>query len=463
MINELQLNQRINAAKNLQKNASGKAQAAGNQLPEGQIAYILKGYPRLSEVFITNEIHLLERQGMKLQLFVIKKENEPKTHPVVAKIKAPMHILPKMTSLTNTPFGRWCRENMPAYIAAHRKVVVRRPLRYLKTLTKAVWMCFRYRSETTGKPKKVFFKEFLQAGFVANGLLEAGNVTHLHAHFCHGSTTVAMLASKLTDIPYSFTAHAKDIYLPALNPGDLLQKKIDGAKFVVTCTGANRIHLQKLNRFGTPIFAIRHGLDIGHFAPVRSTENGQKPLILAVGRFVKKKGFEHLVSACKTLKDRGVAFRCHIVGEADAEKPVIANMLKSFELEEDVLLKDAVTQAELRDLYQRADIFALPCQVVENGDRDGIPNVLAEAMAMEMPVVSTPISGIPELVTNGEDGLLVPQRDPVALADALENLLRDGKLRQEIGNAGRRKILRMFDSDVTTEMLKEVFLASMSS
>ncbi len=429
-----------------------------------EIAYILKGYPRLSEVFITNEIYLLEQMGLRLRIFVIKKANEAKCHPVVQKIKAPVTYLPKMTSLTQTPFGQWLGQNLPAVLPAHRELLKARPARYLKTLSKALWRSLRFRSGRWRGPKKVFIKEFLQAGFIAFHLLEAGNVRHLHAHFCHGSTTVAMFVSELSGLPFSFTAHAKDIYLPALNPGKLLQLKMQKARFVATCTGANRDHLQKISRNGTPIFAIRHGLDVGHFAPVKRDKSLHAPLmILAVGRFVKKKGFVFLVQACKLLKDRGLSFTCHIIGEPDEQSRLIQKMITEYDLSGIVRVHNGMTQAELREFYQQADIFALPCRVMENGDRDGIPNVLAEAMAMEMPVISTAISGIPELITHGEDGFLIPEKDPYALAKALEFLLENRSLREQLGKAARRKILRIFDSATTTEMLKEVFLASIKS
>jgi len=429
-----------------------------------EVAYILKGYPRLSEVFITNEIYLLEQMGLRLRIFVIKKATEEKSHPVVQKINAPVTYLPKMTSLTKTPFGQWLKENVPAVLPAHRALFKDRPAIYLKTFGKALWRSLRFRSGRWRGPKKVFFKEFLQAGFIAFHLLEAGNVRHLHAHFCHGSTTVAMFVSELSGLPFSFTAHAKDIYLPSLNPGKLLQLKIQKARFVATCTGANREHLQKISSNGTPIFAIRHGLDVGHFAPVKKDKSLHAPLtILAVGRFVKKKGFVFLVQACKLLKDRGLSFNCHIIGEPDEQSSLIQEMIQKYDLSGVVHIRSGMTQAELREFYQHADIFALPCRVMENGDRDGIPNVLAEAMAMEVPVVSTAISGIPELITHGADGLLIAEKDPYALANALETLLTNVDLREQLGKAARQKILRIFDSATTTEMLKEVFLASIKS
>lgn len=424
---------------------------------KAEIGYILKGYPRLSEVFITNEIYLLEQAGVKLRLFSIKRETETHSHAVAQAIRAQVTYLPQVLSLTENKFSFWLRDTLPRFARAHFALFKQKPLAYVRTLAQALAMCLRYRSGAWWQPKKVFIKEFLQAGYIAREVLASGSIRHLHAHFCHGSANIAMFVSRLAGVPFSFTAHAKDIYQDKLNPGDLLPVKIHRAKFVATCTAANKAHLDSISLNGTPIHAIYHGLDTELFtpAPLRS----ESPRILAVGRLVEKKGFEYLVRACRLLKDEGFAFHCQIVGEEGEHSRFIKGLIKEQRLDDIVTLHGPATHHELREIYRRATIFALPCQIAEDGDRDGIPNVLAEAMACGLPVISTNISGIPELITDRVDGLLIPQKNVAALAEALATLLRDADLRQRLGAAAREKICRIFDAKKNTLVLKELIVS----
>lgn len=432
-----------------------------------KIGYILKGYPRTSETFITNEIRLLEKMGVGLCIFSVKKLEGEQNHAMVKDITAPLTYLPQADPLSEARFSTWLIDNVPKFSASHRQLFKKKPLAYLKVLLECLAMSFQYRHHFFELPRSVFIKEFLQAGYIANATLEAPDIQHLHAHFCHGSTTIAMFASEITGIPFSFTAHAKDIYLKELNPGKLLQRKMRRAEFLVTCTGANEEHLQKLAPKGTKIHKIYHGLDTQLFA-----NNGQAapkmnadgiPVILSVGRLVEKKGFNYLIQACAILKKRGHRFRCQIVGGGDDYTNTLIQMTKDLELEETVSLSGAVTQEALRDIYQQATVFALPCLVVGNGDRDGIPNVLVEAMAMRVPVISTNISGIPELIDHNVNGLLVPEKNALAMADAIEQLLINPGLRQQLGDAGRVRVCKDFDSQVTTLDLKELFVARLAT
>lgn len=421
-----------------------------------RVGYILKGYPRISEVFISNEIYLLEQLGLNLRVFSVKPSEDTSRHASIKRIKAPVDYLPQVTSLSNSSFLLWLWQNLPAFKASHLALMKLRTRAYLKTLLGAVKMCLVYRSSPFAFPKKAFIKEFLQAGIIALEALRDGSVRHFHAHFCHGATTIALFASQMAGLPFSFTAHAKDIYLKKLNPRDLLRIKLKKAKFVCTCTAANKAYLEAICPDGAPVHLIYHGLNTELFRPVLGERQGLQ--ILAIGRFVAKKGFTFLIEACRILKDRGYEFNCRVVGEAGEQSSTVQRLIKELNLEDTISLQGAVIQEELQEIYQSATIFALPCQIVENGDRDGIPNVLAEAMANELPVVSTNISGIPELVTNGIDGLLVPQKNAAALADAIERLLQDQPLRQRLGQAARAKICRIFDSKKNTVALRDLFV-----
>ena len=431
--------------------AAHAALAAG---PE--VAYILKGYPRLTETFIANEILLLESTGMRLRLFSAAQPDESRVQGVVGRIAAPVHYLPDVTSLSQTSLVQWLRLNLGKFTAAHRELVLMRPGAYARALGLAVAMCWRYRRGLLA-PRKVYLKEFLQAGAIALQILQHGRVRHLHAHFCHGATTITWFVSVLTGIPFSFTAHAKDLYVDELNPGDLLRRKLAAAAFATTCTAANHAHLMRMAGPDSRVWLVYHGLDVDYFSPRWKPTCGDAPTILSVGRFVEKKGFQFLVEACARLRQGGLRFRCLLVGDRGDQSERIDQLIHELDLTETVFIHDGVTQDELRDLYAQASVFALPCQVVASGDRDGIPNTLAEAMAMAIPVVSTAISGIPELVDHGIQGLLVPPGDSAALASALQRVLSAPALAAALGTAGRAKVCAMFNSRRTIRELHELF------
>jgi glycosyltransferase involved in cell wall biosynthesis len=428
----------------------------------GTVAYVMNGYPRLSETFITHEIYQLERMGLPLRLFSVKREREEKVHPVVAAVRAPLTYLPDATTLSGTTLARWMVRNLPVFWRGNAAVARRHPLRYLRTLAAALAMCWRYRPRGEGiRLRKVFVKEFLQAGQIAAELLRAGDVGHLHGHFCHGVATITWFASRLTGIPFSFTAHAKDIYQADLNPGDLLERKLNAARFVATCTCANASVLRARHSRPDEVHAIYHGLDTDYFSPVPQSGGQRMPIILSVGRFVEKKGFDHLIEACAHLKRDGVRFGCVIVGERGDAYDGICRLIEQRGLGDFVKLRGAVAQDELRDMYRLARVFALPCQVTADGDRDGFPNVLAEAMATGVPVVSTAISGIPEMIDDGAHGLLVQSGDARALADALRRVLGDDALHARLAKAGRQRVCERFDSRRTTLALRDLFLAQL--
>ncbi|MFQ5449580.1 MAG: glycosyltransferase family 4 protein [Nitrospinaceae bacterium] len=422
-----------------------------------EIAYILKGFPRLSETFITNEIYLLERMGLNLRVYSVKDPREKKVHTKVRQLVTPVQYLPETTSLSNRNLFMWLFENLPAFAASHFQLIRLTPGTYITTFLQMFVMCWKYRTGFFAKPRKIFIKEFLQAGHIAVEILRSGRTRHLHGHFSHGSTTITAFVSKITGLPFSFTAHAKDIYQTKLNPGDLLRRKLNAAAFVVTCTEANKQYLQDLCPNGKKVNTIYHGLDTSYFAPREKETPAQPATILSVGRFVEKKGFTYLIEACRKLKDRGMDFKCLIVGEKGEQYELALQMIQSLNLEDTITLKSEVTQNELRGIYQRSTLFALPCQITDDGDRDGIPNVLVEAMAMGIPAVSTNISGIPELIQDGVNGVLVPQRDADALAGALGRLLQDKNLRDKLGQASRDTVCRTFDSKRTIGTLNHLF------
>ncbi len=440
--------------------------AAGPRAPT-RVAYVMNGFPRLSETFIAHEIHQLERLGLSMRLYAVKNEREPMVHPVVASIRAPLVFLPEVTSLSGTTLPAWLRRNAGAYGRAHAALLVRRPLAWLSTLGTALALAWRHRPRETGRRfalRKVFVKEFVQAGWIAHAVRTEGDVSHLHGHFCHGVATITWFASRMSGLPFSFTAHAKDIYQAELNPGRLLERKLGAARFVATCTCANAQVLRARHARPGEVHAIYHGLDTEWFSPRRSTSSAatsdvdsRVPVLLAVGRLVEKKGFDRLVEACALLRDRGLAFTCRIVGEEGSAGAQLRAHVARLDLAGCVAFTGPMSQDRLREVYREARVFALPCRVMDDGDRDGFPNVLAEAMAMGVPVVTTPVSGIPEMIDHGVHGLLV-DGTPAELADAIARLLTDDALHAQLAASARQRICERFDSRRTTVALHELFV-----
>jgi glycosyltransferase involved in cell wall biosynthesis len=424
---------------------------------DGTVAYVVKGFPRLSETFIASEIYRLEQAGLPLRLFVLKpvEEHERRErHAVVRRIRARPVYLPATSSLSGVPRLRWLARNLPAFMPALDRIARRRPLGLLGAASAALMDSLRARRLWWSLPRKVFMREFLLGVALADRLLEAGDVRHLHAHFAHGTTTVTWYASRITGVPFSFTGHARDIYTEKLNPGDLLRRKLRAARFVVTCTEANRRHLKELAD-GRPVHLVYHGLN-ADFTRILA-EAGAAPArngrfrVLAVGRLVAKKGLDVLVEAVGILVDRGLPVEAVIVGHPAPLEPEVAPQLErriaELGLAGRVRLVGAMSQSNLFDEYRRASVFCLPCRVADSGDRDGIPNVMVEAMACAVPVVGTDLSGIPELVVHGRNGLLVPPEDPAAVADALLRLYADPALARELGREAEATVLARFDGD----------------
>ena len=428
-------------------------------LGEGIVGYILKGYPRLSEPFIANEIHLLETMGVELALFSIKQGDRGPSHAVVDKIRAPVSYVPVVSSVSKSTLIGWLWNNGAQFLPALGSLLKRRPVKVFAVLGQAVRMSWRYRNRSWLKPKKAIIKEFLQASDIAAKVLKHGRIAHLHGHFCHEATTVTMFVSELTNIPFSFTAHAKDLYERRLNPGDLLEHKFAQARFVATCTEANLDYIRRRVPDADNVYTIYHGLDVQAFRPVvRHGDAAGSPLIIAVGRFVEKKGFRYLIDACALLKRRNIDFQCLIVGERGDQYEPIVRQISEFEVGSMVTLQEPVSQEELRNLYARATVFALPCLVTDSGDRDGIPNVVAESMAMGLPVICSRVSGIPEIVSHRENGWLVEEKDAEQLADGLAALLLDAALRERLGRAARATICDVFDSSRTTHQLRALLV-----
>jgi len=409
------------------------------QRSEASFAYLIRMFPQTSETFVANEILHQERLGLSLKVYSCRRPVDRVTHAVVRLIQSPVHYLPDPLWKSTLPILRTMlavRRRNPRGFGVALRFTARKSLRELSIER---------------------WKRLLQASCLAWELQEDG-IRHIHAHFAHTATDITWLASMITGIPFSFTGHAKDVYTARHRD---LQEKLDAAEFAVTCTGANVDYLSEIagpQHMGKLKLAY-HGVDLDKFNYRETEPPHDLPLILSVGRLVKKKGFGDLVAALGLLRDRGVRFRALIVGDGE-ERKAIEEQVSALGLDDLVSLPGSVTQEELVPIYAQATVFALPCRVLDDGDRDGLPNVLLESMSIGLPVVTTPISGIPEAVRHGENGLLVPERDVAALAAALELLLSDPELRHRLGANARQTIAAEMSVDAMAERLAGLFFGA---
>ena len=402
-----------------------------------KIVVVLKGYPRLSETFIAQELLGLERAGFDLILFALRRPTDAQRHPVHDEIKAPVHYLPE-------------------YL--HRE-----PVRVLRSLFAALprpgfWRALK--SLAADIPRDFTRNRVRRFGqalvLAAEWPQDAG---WLHAHFVHTPASVTRYASQLRGQPWSCSAHAKDIWTSA--DWDLAGK-LSSARWTVTCTQTGFDRLKKLANGSSSVHLSYHGLDLdrfGSFDAARKQHDGSAPdepvLILSVGRAVAKKGYDTLLEALALLPG-DLAWRFeHIGGGEELER--LKALARKLGLEGRVSWKGALAQKEVLEHYRSADIFALACRITADGDRDGLPNVLVEAASQRLACVSTDISGVPELLSSDETGLLIPSENPAALAQALERLIRDPALRARLGDAAERRVRGNFDHMASIGQLKDLF------
>lgn len=372
-----------------------------------RIGYVLKRFPRFSETFILNELLALQARGIAVQVFSLLTPPEEPRHARLADLRAPVTYLTKSPAIP-----------LPEIAATD-------PL-------------------FAGNDPATIATLHAKAARVAH-LARLAGITHLHAHFGSDPATVALLAARELGGTFSFTAHARDIYHTYISaPVDAAKRraKLREAAFTVTVSDFNAAHLRALcPEAAHRIHRIYNGIDLSLFAPSDTVVPGR---ILAVGRLVEKKGFAILLRACALLRDRGIGFDCQIIGDGPLQG-ALSDQILTLGLRDRVTLAGPMPQERLAQTLGTAAIAVLPCVITPDGDRDGLPTVLLEAMGKAIPVVTTTVTGGPEIVANGETGLLCPPRDPVALADALAALLADPDRARAMGAAGRLRAERLFD------------------
>ena len=392
-----------------------------------RIGYVVKRYPRFSETFIVNELLAHQAAGAEVEIFALRPPNDTHFQDAIARVRAPVCYLPH-AGLKAKDFFSTMRRFEPQ----------------LDRLTSGLSACWD--ADVVD----------VHQGMLLARELRARGIEHLHAHFASSPTTVARLAARFAGIGFSFTAHAKDIFNEDVDSKDLTVKLNDAAA-VVTVSDYNARHLHRLARGSDPnIVRIYNGLDLDTFDFQSPLE--RPPLVVGVGRLVEKKGFVDLIDACASMAQAGRRFRCRIIGTGPLE-PALRAQIGKLGLEDRVSLTGPLPQHEMRKEVRDAAVLAAPCVVGDDGNRDGLPTTLLEAMALGTPSVSTDVTGIPEAVRHDDTGLIVPQHDPKRLADALVGLLDRPRLRERLATNARRLIEAECDVSKSAGRLRAVFSA----
>ena len=390
-----------------------------------KVGYIMSRFPKITETFILFEMLAVERQGIHVEVYPLLHEHTEVIHPEARDFVEKAHFIPF--------FNR-------AILIAHWHYMRYKPGVYFKTLATLLrenWGSRRFFFGAIGLfPKAVYFSK----------VMEAAGIQHVHAHFASHPAAAAYTIHKLTGIPYSFTAHGSDLH----RDQHMLREKVAEASFVVPISEYNRemILAECQGQFGDKVIVIHCGVDTQVFQPIdqspTANQENRRFTIVCIGTLHEVKGQTFLIEACRLLEDRGIDFVCHFVGDGPDET-MLVKQAEEAGLGESVRFHGRLTREEVSALLQQADVLATPSVPTSNGRREGIPVVLMEAMSSGVPAVASRISGIPELVVDGETGLLVPAGDPLALAKALERLYGDRQLRYRLSRNGRLKVINEFD------------------
>jgi glycosyltransferase involved in cell wall biosynthesis len=396
------------------------------------IAFVLKGYPRLSETFIAQEIAALERRGLDIHIVSLRRPSDARRHPVHEEIRAPVLYLPEYLLLEPwRVFRAWLAvRKRPGYPAAFS----------------AWWRDLR-RDPT---PNRV--RRFGQALVLAAEL--PPGITRLHAHFLHTPASVARYGARLTGLPWSGSAHAKDVWT---TPEWEKREKLAECDWLVTCTEVNRDHLARLSPPGR-VELVYHGLDLARFSPPPSRPAGaaqDEVRILSVCRLVEKKGVDVLLEALARLPSDPPWRLTHVGGGPLSNE--MKRQAHALGIADRITWRGPLAQRELLEVYRNSDVFALASRVARDGDRDGLPNVLMEAQSQGLACVATRVSAIGELIRDGVSGLLVAENDAAALAAALASLIASPARRRALGEAGEARVRAHFALESNLDRLARRF------
>ncbi|MGK0175421.1 MAG: colanic acid/amylovoran biosynthesis glycosyltransferase [Ulvibacter sp.] len=400
-----------------------------------KIAYITSHFPKLSETFILLEMVELKKLGFEPIVYSLIQEQENTVH---AEVDSFLH---------KARFGG--RASLGGILTAQLYWLRRAPLKYLSTWLRAFYENlfsprFLMRSLVVVPTASWFAKEML-----------SNEINHIHAHWATHSTLAAWVANRLTNIPYSFTAHANDIFVDQT----MLVEKIKKAEFVATISNYNLNLLNKVShkRYASKIKVIPCGVDVAYFRPKHPIADRENRFVITcVGRLVTKKGQKYLLEACAQFKKMGADFYCQFVGDGP-DLRVLEEIVSELNLEEHIGFLGNKARDEVVSILQNSSVMVLPSVSTDSGRMEGIPVVLMEAMSVELPVISTQISGIPELIDHSKNGLLVSEKDSKGLAEALFQIYDDPYRAVQMGKDARETILVRFDLKKNTKELSEFF------
>ena len=384
--------------------------------------YITTTLPALSMTFVYREIEVLRKAGYNIITVSRKK-------PLKTEISSEAVPIYKTTLYLD-------QISLFVKLCAQWQTLIAKPRTWLSLLS--LILCEREFKTFRDLPRSLY--HFLEAGYLYKRLRNY-DIYHIHAHILNAPTSLALFLSRFLEIPFSFTMHGSQIYVDPL----MLKTKLNLCKKAVTTSEYNRQFLTKKygNHFADKLHVIHCGIAPHVFKPRRNTKPSP-PIVLSVGRLLPVKGLGYLLEACSILKRNGLDFQCYIVGDGE-DRDVLMKESTALRVQDVVSFLGKQPQDQVRNLLEDASIFVLPSIVTDDGAREGIPVALMEAMAMELPVVTTKTVGIPELVQNKSQGLLVPQKNPVELASALEFLLKNPDSREEMGRQGRIKVVKEFN------------------
>ncbi|MCZ4281146.1 glycosyltransferase family 4 protein [Kiloniella laminariae] len=404
-----------------------------------KVTVILKGYPRLSETFIAQELLALEQRGLELSLVSLRHPTDKSIHPIHREIKAPVRYLPEYVYQEPLRVLKswWKARKLPGYETARAT--------FFRDLKRDI------------SPNRV--RRFAQACVLAAELPD--QVDWLYAHFLHTPSSVTRYTAFMRQLPWCGSAHAKDIWT---SPEWELREKLSDIKWLATCTNVNADYLRSLSPDNDRVDLVYHGLDFTRFntkdhqSQLRDgTRSDQPVMLVSVGRAVAKKGYDDLLTALSLLPEE-LNWRFIHIGGGNLSKD-LKSLAQKLGIAENINWMGAQPQEVVLEQYRQADLFVLASRITEDGDRDGMPNVLMEAQSQSLACLSTRVSAIPELIIDQETGLLVPPQAPKELSQALQHLISNPQLRQQLGKAGEKRVREKFSMKRGIDQLMTRFMA----
>jgi colanic acid/amylovoran biosynthesis glycosyltransferase len=386
-----------------------------------KLAYLFERFPAFTKTFCAREVAELYRQNYRVPVFSIRRPNDER--PVNIPLdEVAIHYLPD----SNSPFFK-----IPTRWAARR-------------------FADHWQKKVDSRDKHRFF----EAIYLGNRLKKAG-IKHLHVHFAGMAARTAWWVKKLFGISYSFTGHANDIFVEKPDQRVPLKSLVAEARFVVSVSDYGVDYLRSRFPFAAnKIYRVYNGINLAQFIPA---EPAARPVrIISVGRLIPKKGYAELVEACSILNKQGFDFHCTIIGGGTEHLP-LRQLIAARGVDKIVELVGPKSQIGIVQLLAQSQIFVFPARRDETGDQDNLPTVLIEAMASGLPIVASSLAGIPEIITDQVNGLLVPQQDPEALASAIQSLLLDPKKREDLGASGLSTAREKFSLVATVQELIGLF------